>query len=116
MTSNRMKNRIQKFIAKDKKGRLFMEVIDKVETSEILKENKKRYCPPHRLPHTVLGEIVADEPCHIHTTRWRYYTHHLPYCLLTACSHAKDMREARDIYFSSPPAENLDLISCQLSS
>lgn len=97
-----MTNRISNFIAKDERGRLFMKVFDKIETSKTLGyESENRFCPPHRLPHVppLIGNKVEDEPCHAHATSWRYYTHHLPYCLLTRCPHLKAMIAAREAYF-----------------
>ena len=96
-----MINLIKRFIAKDEKGRWFIDVIDKIETTRILEEQEEKFCPPHRMPHTIpfIGEKVADEPCHIHTTALRYYTHHLPYCLLIGCPNAKAMMSAREKYF-----------------
>ena len=98
-----MTTSIKNFLAKDDKGRFFINVIDKIETSKILEENEERYCPPHKLPHVfpIFGEEVRDEPCHIHITNWRYYSHHIQFCKLLNCPHVEDMIKARKIYFEN---------------
>lgn len=90
----------KRFIANDGKGRLFIRVVDKILTESILKDRMERYCPPHNLPHNVFGKPICDEPCHIHTTNWRYYSHHLPYCFITNCPHAREMANAHKIHKS----------------
>ena len=93
---------IKDFLAKDDKGRFFINVRDKIETSKILDEREERYCPPHKLPHTfpVVGKEITDEICHIHITNWRYYTHHLIYCSLKKCPNVEAMKKSRERYFT----------------
>ena len=80
-----------------------MNVTDKIKTSAFSEEREQRYCPPHRTPHTLplIGKKVIDEHCHIHITTWRYYLHHLPYCLLIDCPNAKAMMLAQREYIKS---------------
>ena len=95
-----MASKITKFIkgiiGRDKKGRLWMNIKDKVITTTILNEKKERFCPPHRIPHTFpfFGVKITDEDCHIHTTAWRD-SHHIPYCKIINCKHYKGMCKAR---------------------
>ena len=91
-----MLKRLERFLARDSRGRFFIEVLDKINTQELLKDKKTRYCPPHKLPPVLKGQ-VNDEPCHIHTSRWRDY-HHIPFCKLLKCPHYNDMMQAREEY------------------
>lgn len=88
-----MLKRLKKFLGRDPKGRFFINVSDKIKTQELLKDKKIRCCPPHKLPHVIRGK-VCDEPCHIHTTKWRDI-HHIPFCKILKCPHYKDMMKAR---------------------
>jgi len=56
-------------------------------------ENGK-YCPPHRLPHTlpIIGDPVIDEPCHIHRSRLRMI-HHRLFCKIIKCPNYYTMLE-----------------------
>jgi len=57
--------------------------------------NDGNYCPPHYLPHSlpVIGEVVTDEPCHIHEARWRM-VHHRVFCIVLRCPNYKNMMRA----------------------
>jgi hypothetical protein len=76
-----------------------MNILDKVITIKILKEKKKRFCPPHRLPHRFpfFTKKICDEECHIHKTFWRD-SHHTPFCKLIRCKNFKAMMKAKKIY------------------
>jgi hypothetical protein len=95
-----MKKAIKKFfkdiIGIDNQGRPWLNIRDKVITTTILNEDKKRFCPPHRIPHTLpfIGKEIKDEECHIHTTAWRD-SHHCPYCKIINCKNHKAMLKAR---------------------
>tara|TARA_Y100000310_G_scaffold302882_2_gene340708 strand:+ start:1400 stop:1696 length:297 start_codon:yes stop_codon:yes gene_type:complete len=97
-----MKSQIKKFIARDTRGRIFMNIPDKVETSQILQDNGDRYCPPHRWPHSlpITGQLVTDEPCHIHQKAWRQYGHHEPFCQFLKCPHYQAMLQAKSKFKS----------------
>ena len=85
---------------RDSRGRLFMDIWDKVGTTEILGDERERHCPPHHLPHSlqIIQPKVCDEPCHIHQTDWRTYLHHDPYCRRLECPNYEDMKKARNKY------------------
>jgi hypothetical protein len=87
---------LKKFIAKDKEGRWFMKIKDKIETKEILKDNKERCCPPHKIPHTLFDKKVTNEPCHVHKAFLRNL-HHKSFCKLLKCPPYKDMMKTNDI-------------------
>lgn len=57
-----------------------MNIKDKINIS------KNRFCPPHRWPHKFpfFGKKICDEPCHVHSKRWRS-AHH---CFFVNCSNA----------------------------
>ena len=92
----RVKRKIKDFIGKDKKGRYWIAIKDKIKTKDILKEKEKRFCPPHRIPHTIplIGKKIKDEECHIHTKLWRE-SHHIPFCKLIKCPNYNAMMNAR---------------------
>ena len=85
---------IKKILSIDKKGRLFMNIKDKRKTSEILKDEVKRCCPPHKLPHKIFGKKITDEPCRIHEAYFRNL-HHTTFCKMLKCPHYKDMKKAK---------------------
>ncbi len=93
---NKLKKFVKNFIGKDQKGRPLLNIKDKVITTTILNEKRKRFCPKHRFPHSFpyIGKPVTDEECHIHTTAWRD-SHHVPFCKLIKCEHYKVMLRAR---------------------
>lgn len=66
----------------------FMNTKDKIDL-----ENEN-CCPPHRIPHTlpVIGELVIDEPCHIHESRLRM-AHHRAFCQILRCPHYDEMMQ-----------------------
>jgi len=97
--NNKLKEKIRGFLGIDFKGRLFINILDKIETQEILNDEKQRYCPPHKIPHVIKGQ-VCDEPCHIHTSKWRDY-HHILFCKILKCPNYDDMKEARKKYGES---------------
>ena len=73
-----------------------MKIKDKIDISEILKDNKKRFCPPHKLPHKLFGKKITDESCHIHKACLRNL-HHNTFCKMLKCPHYKDMKKAKKI-------------------
>ena len=93
---------IKKILSIDDKDRLFMNIRDKRVTTDILEEDKPRYCPPHRIPHSlpILGQSICDEPCHVHESRMRQYSHHEPFCLMLGCQNYEAMKKARKRLYS----------------
>lgn len=91
-----MKKILKKILACDNQGRILMNFKDKKITQDILKEKKKRFCPPHNLPHVLPSskKTVTNEECHIHTKPWMNL-HHMPYCKLLNCEHYNAMLKAR---------------------
>ncbi|MAG07248.1 hypothetical protein CMI46_00335 [Candidatus Pacearchaeota archaeon] len=57
-------------------------------------EGVEKYCPSHRLPHTlpVIGESIVDESCHIHKSKLRM-AHHTTFCKILKCPNYQQMRE-----------------------
>ena len=45
-----------------------------------------KFCPAHRLPHTLFGEKVCDERCHVHKNCVSM-VHHKMFCKLLKCPH-----------------------------
>lgn len=94
---------LKKLLQIDDKGRVFMKTPDKVDTKAVLQDGVDRYCPPHKWPHVLPWQKpVTDEPCHIHTTNWRQYGHHEPFCKLLRCPNYEAMCKAKREYKESP--------------
>lgn len=89
----------KKFFGIDNDGRLLMDISDKFNTSEILGDEKDRYCPSHHLPHSlpIFQSPVCNEPCHVHKSELRNL-HHIPFCRLSRCPNYEDMMKAREKY------------------
>jgi len=90
------------YLSADEQGRPFIKIADKRETSVILSDDVERYCPPHRIPHSlpIIGKKVCDEPCHVHESKFRQYSHHEPFCLMLGCKNYEVMRRARELFYS----------------
>jgi hypothetical protein len=74
---------------KNQKELWLMNIKDKIPLP-----NTTACCPPHRIPHTApfFGELITNEPCHIHKAGWRM-AHHTPYCKFLNCPNYKKMIE-----------------------
>lgn len=90
---------VKNIFGKDKKGHLWIEIPDKIITTNILNEKEKRFCAPHRIPHKLpfFGKKIVNEECHIHKSLWRD-SHHIPFCKMLGCKHYQVMLEARKKY------------------
>jgi len=94
-------NLLKKILRIDRQGRIMMGNADKVETDEILNDETKRVCPPHRIPHVFpWQDPVTDEPCHIHTNPLKHYGHHKPFCKMLQCPNYGAMCRAKEKYNS----------------
>ena len=75
---------------------LFMNIKDKIVIS------KKRFCPPHRLPHKLpFGKKITKEPCHIHEHSLRML-HHRPFCKLIKCPNYEFMMKCSKQHKKKP--------------
>ena len=70
-----------------------------MDTKDKINLNNGNCCPPHRIPHTlpVIGELVIDEPCHIHESRLRM-GHHRAFCRILRCPHYEEMMKRYKAY------------------
>jgi hypothetical protein len=80
---------------KKDKNYFLMNIKDKIKTDDIFETESPRYCPPHRIPHTLplIGELITDEPCHHHTSKLRMI-HHKTFCKILRCPNYKTMIKA----------------------